>query len=140
MKYLNKVEFLGILLWYCFLLGSCAKKQNESDVNNPVCKQIEYVMNDTLSSKEYASIKGIVRKDGFIPTAEIAVQVAELILKYIYGPESIEEQKPFLVNLENNIWIIEGYWDKDDYNTFGGNVYMELSKEDGTILKVIHTK
>ena len=139
MKCFIKVKFIIIVVFgFYLLLESCTNRQNESQVQDSKCEQMEYMINNTLSSKDYSTFEGFVPKDGFIPSAEIAVQVAERILKHIYGKEQIEQQKPFLVNLENNIWIIEGYWGNDCAD--GGNVYMELSKEDGRVLKVVHTK
>jgi hypothetical protein len=38
------------------------------------------------------------------------------------------------------LWIIEGYWDKEDYNRDGGVAYMEIRKSDGPIVKVTHGK
>ena len=99
--------------------------------------QKEYVLISTLSSEEYASYDGIILKDGFVPTPEIAVQIAEVILKKIYGEKIIERQKPFFVNLENNTWIIEGQLGK---GFVGGVAYMEIRKSNGEILKVLHGK
>ena len=76
-------------------------------------------------------------EDGLIPTAELAIQVAELVLKNIYGSENIEEQPPFFINLKNDIWIIEGNLDDGYYE---GVAHIEIRKNNGEILKVIHGK
>jgi hypothetical protein len=60
----------------------------------------------------------------------------ETVLSNIYGKEHIEEEKPFSVNLDGDVWIIEGSL----YYRKGGVAYMEIRKSDGKILKVIHTK
>ena len=80
------MKFIVILIFgFYLLLESCTNKQNGSQVQDSKCEQIEYIMNNTLSSKDYSAFEGFVPRDGFIPNAEIAVQVAEQILKHIYG-------------------------------------------------------
>ena len=43
----------------------------------------------------YTDMKSYVPAEGFIPTADIAVKIAECVLLEIYGKESIEKEKPF---------------------------------------------
>ncbi len=97
----------------------------------------DYIINENLSLNDYSDVKGYFPEDGFVPTAEIAFQIAEPILCQIYGKEKIEREKPFSINLENDIWMVEGSIEK---GFDGGVAYIELRKSNGEILKVIHTK
>jgi len=97
----------------------------------------DYIINEGLSLKSYSDISGYFPKEGLVPTAEIAFQIAEPVLSQIYGKEKIESEKPFSVNIENDIWIIEGHL---DMGILGGVAYMEIRKSNGEILKVIHGK
>ena len=137
MKTLNIPKI--IITVTCLLIGCNGMKEQTNLLKREDMKN-KYVINNNLSSKNYSSFVTNKPKDGYITTPEMAVQIAEIIWIQIYGKEQIEREKPFSVNLENNIWIVEGYWDKEDCNTFGGVAYMELSKQTGEILKVIHTK
>ena len=133
-----------VIFIMCLFWGCSSKDVKQGVTNNQMDEQkdesAEYVIIETLSSKDYASYDGINLKDGFVSTPEIAVQIAEVILKKIYGEKRIESQKPFSINLENGIWIVEGYWDRNDFSTDGGVAYIEIRKDNGEILKVIHGK
>jgi hypothetical protein len=102
----------------------------------------EYVIDDSLSNAYYINMKSYSPKEGFIPTADIAVGIAQCVLTKIYGKEIIEKEKPFSVNLKNEIWIIEGTAPKTNNGTLilGGQSYMEIRKSNGEILKLLHTK
>jgi hypothetical protein len=97
----------------------------------------DYLINEKLSLNDYSAVKGYFPKEGFVPTAEMAFQIAESILSKIYGKETIESEKPFSINLENDVWMIEGYLEQ---GVKGGVAYMEIQKSNGEILKVIHTE
>ncbi|MCL1937341.1 MAG: YbbC/YhhH family protein [Candidatus Azobacteroides sp.] len=97
---------------------------------------MSFILNTNLSSDNYSEITGYFPDAGFIPNEEIAFKIAEIVLTQIYGKENINEGKPFSINLENDIWIIEGTL----YRRKGGVAYMEIQKKDGKILKIIHTK
>jgi len=96
----------------------------------------DYVINKNLSSNIYSDFESFYPKDGLVPNERIAFKIAESVLSQIYGKEIIENEKPFSINLENNVWIIEGTL----YSRKGGTAYMEIRKDNGEILKVIHTK
>jgi hypothetical protein len=118
------------------LFMSCNKKTNTDMIDNENIQRADYIMNTELSSSDYSSIEGYFPKEGFVSTAEIAFQIAEPILNSIFGKEHIENEKPFSVNLENNVWIIEG----TSYSRKGGVAYIEIKKSNGEILKVYHGK
>jgi len=133
---------LSILVFVLFIVIfiSCNFNKKTKKVEGGMFElnhQSNYVPNTQLSVADYSEYKGYFPKEGFIPTAEVAFQVAESILNKIYGKESIEEQKPFSINLENDIWILEGHIEP---GVKGGVAYMEIRKSNGEILKVYHGK
>jgi len=135
-----KKNIIIISITIISILFNCSCRENNSRQENMQEEnKLEYILVDSLSLNDYSTYEGYLPSKGFIPTPEIAVQIAEPILKCIYGKEQIEKQKPFLINEENDIWIIEGYWNRNE-GKFGGNAYMEINKMTGEILKVIHTK
>ena len=137
---MNKIRFIfriilcsiSLCFWGCF-----SEENRENKVTGQLETQQDYIPNDSLSLSEYSSVHGFMPEDGLIPTAELAIQVAELVLKNIYGSENIEEQPPFFINLKNDIWIIEGNLDDGYYE---GVAHIEIRKNNGEILKVIHGK
>ena len=139
---INTINFICLFLSFCFILGCSTDKKNK-EMNTSKEEQvhkIEYNIDKSLNLQAYSSFKGYTPQEGFVPTAELAVSIAEQVLVQIYGKEQIEKQKPFSINIDNGIWVIEGFWDKSDYQVDGGNVYLEMDKLSGKILKVVHTK
>lgn len=114
-----------------FLISCERNRNNENDIKNSV--KIE---NKDKTIPINPETKGYCPKDGFIPDKETAISVAEIVLVKIYGKEVLS-QRPFLVTLKDNIWIIEGYLEKD---MDGGVAYIEIDKQTGQIRKVVHTK
>lgn len=121
---------------------SCTNSTSKVGEDQQSSQQIEYVMNDSLATDFYTDMKSYVPAEGFIPTADIAVKIAECVLLEIYGKESIEKEKPFSVNLVNGIWVIEGHIPNgnDSALTFCGQSYVEIRKSNGEIIKLLHTK
>ena len=94
-----------------------------------------------MNTEAYAVDKNLehsyVPKAGFIPTDEVAIKVAEAVLFNIYGKEQIESQKPYLVTDLGNEWIISG---SIPPNRIGGTFLIRISKKDGKITLVTHSK
>jgi len=105
-------------------------------------QQLEYIMDDSLSTDFYIDMEGYIPAEGLVPTAGVAVKIAECVLIEIYGKNHIEKEKPFSVNLKDGVWIIEGNIPniKDCDIPFGGQAYVEIKKSNGEILKLLHTK
>ncbi|WP_081026139.1 YbbC/YhhH family protein [Ralstonia solanacearum] len=76
-------------------------------------------------------------ENGVIPDEQTAKKVAEAILIPIYGQEAIEKQKPFRVVLLGDIWVITGYFPPDK---LGGVFRIEIAKQDGRVIQVMHEK
>ena len=74
-------------------------------------------------------------KDGFAPNQETAIKIAEAVWIPIYGTEAINHEKPFVVSLKNGVWFVRGSLPKG-YN--GGVAEIEIAKDDGRIIRVIH--
>ena len=72
----------------------------------------------------------------YVPNKETAIRIAEAIWLPIYG-EEIYDQKPYIVTLLDNIWIVEGSLPEEE-EWRGGCAYIEIQKRDCKILKVQH--
>lgn len=110
---------------------SCTSNTSNMREETQQSQQPEYVMNDSLSTDYYIDMKGYIPVEGLVPTADVAVKIAECVLFEIYGKEKIEKEKPFSVNLRDGVWIIEGNIPdiKNGDITFCGQVYMEIKKK-----------
>lgn len=119
------------------LLISCMKN------NSKVLNDANVVLSDSIfqfvkSPINYSNFNDIYKEDGYVPNAEIAVKIAEVILFNIYTKELIINQRPYNVYLKNNsIWCIEGNLPP---NFEGGVFYIEICKDNGAVLKRLHTK
>ena len=78
-----------------------------------------------------------VPKNGFVSDEEIAMKMAELIAKKIYGDARVDAQKPFQAALNGEVWKISGTIPP---NFLGGTFEVYLSKVDGRIIRVTHGK
>jgi len=76
-------------------------------------------------------------KGGLVPDAVTAIRMAEIILMPIYGEEKIKSERPFKATLKDEIWTVEGTLPE---GLLGGVAVIEISKEDGHILRVSHGK
>ena len=132
-----RFKFYIIISTIAFLMSCNMKTRTDIGKEQNSQQTPDYVKNEELSSKDYSDVKGYFPKEGLIPTEKIAFQIAESVLINLYGKETIEEEKPFSINLENDVWVIEGSLEK---GFEGGVAYMEIRKSNGEILKVIHTK
>ena len=78
---------------------------------------------------------------GFVPDKETAISIAVAVWTPIYGKEKIAKQKPYKAKLINDIWIVNGSLkQKKGFITLGGVAIAEISKCDGKIIRVYHSK
>ena len=79
-------------------------------------------------------------QEGYVGTARIAIQIAEAVLRPIYGARLIANEEPLTAVLTNDdIWIVRGSLRKArSWPSVGGVAEIWISKSDGRILKVIH--
>jgi len=132
-----KYYFLSIIISIITLFGGCNVKKDTEIIKSESLQSVDFVINKQLSATAYIDVAGYNPQEGLVPSAEIAFKMAEPVLNQIYGVKQIESEKPFSINLENNIWIVEGSIKK---GVKGGVAYMEIRKSNGEILKVIHTE
>lgn len=93
---------------------------------------------------EVQEFSGCYCKEGFdlthfnvIPTIDVAFDVALPILKSVYNKD-FKENMPFKGYLKNDsIWVVYG---STPHLIESGYPYIEISKHDGRILKITHTK
>ncbi len=75
-----------------------------------------------------------IPKAGFVPDEATAIRIAEAVWLPIYGKD-IYEEKPFIVGLRDGVWTVTGSLPG---GRKGGVAEVEISKEDGRILRVSH--
>ena len=76
-----------------------------------------------------------VPPEGFVPDAETALKITEVILIRIYGETVISTERPLTVSLKDGVWIAQGTMPP---NTLGGIAELHISKKDGAILFLSH--
>ena len=78
-------------------------------------------------------------KEGYVPDAETAIKIAEAVLIPIYGEKVINGEKPLKAELKDGIWIITGTLHcPEGHRCLGGVAEIEISKDDGRVLRVTH--
>jgi hypothetical protein len=88
----------------------------------------------STSMSENAYVR--VPPDGFVPDADTALKISEVVLVRIFGAE-IDYEKPPTAKLENGVWIVKGTLPP---HAIGGVAELHISKKDGTILFPAHGK
>lgn len=75
-----------------------------------------------------------------------AVKIAEKALRKMYGKRKIESEKPLNAKLDGNVWVVTGTLHCRDSKgnetgmCVGGVAEARISKDDGRVLSVTHTK
>ena len=86
--------------------------------------------------------KGYVPPNGFVPTAETAIAVAEAVLIPVYGKDQIESERPFKAVLNENVWVVTGsvpcHNPPPGAECPGGAAEIKISKWTGQILFMTH--
>jgi hypothetical protein len=100
----------------------------------PCCVRAD---NDTDALKETANTPGFQPKDGIVPDAQTAIAVAIAVWNPIYGVKEIASQKPYQAVLNNGQWTITGSLPK---GWVGGVATAVISRKDGRVIKIYHTK
>jgi hypothetical protein len=72
---------------------------------------------------------------GYVPDERTAIAIAEAVLVPIYGGEQIAHERPFRATLNGNVWEVRGHLPGDH---LGGVAVVQISKDDGRILRVYH--
>ncbi len=85
--------------------------------------------------------KSVSPKDGFVPTAAVAIAIAEAVLVPVYGKEQITSERPFKAELSNGVWQVTGSVKCDGPPGSicpGGAAEVKISKKTGQILFLTH--
>lgn len=86
---------------------------------------------------------GYVPHSGFVPTAAVAIQIAEAVLVPVYGSSVVTSERPFHAKLDGGVWIVKGTVPcagaPPGAVCPGGNAEIWISKDDGKILYMIHS-
>lgn len=86
---------------------------------------------------------GYVPRAGFVPTAEVAIQIAEAVLVPVYGSSAVTSERPFHATLDRGVWIVKGTVPcagaPPGAVCPGGNAEIWISKDNGRILYMIHS-
>ena len=97
----------------------------------------------TFSFAQYPSLgvpKSVVPEDGFVPTATVAVAVAEAVLIPVYGRQQIASERPFKAELSGGVWDVNGslHCDPPGSPCPGGTAQVKISRKTGEILFMTH--
>jgi hypothetical protein len=87
--------------------------------------------------KEAANTPGFQPKDGIVPDAQTAIAIAIAVWNPVYGEKKIASEKPYQAVLNNGQWTISGSVPK---GWVGGVATAVISKRDGRVIKIYHTK
>jgi len=77
-----------------------------------------------------------IPRQGVVPNKTTALRIAKAVLTPIYGKKAVEAEEPFVVTLKNGIWNIHG----QERPRVGGNLYVEISRKKGCILRIYGTE
>jgi hypothetical protein len=81
-----------------------------------------------------------------VPDPVTAVKIGEAASKRVYGKRKIESEESFKATLDNKVWTIAGTLHCKDSKgrnidvCAGGVAEVKISKVDGRILSMMHTK
>jgi hypothetical protein len=79
--------------------------------------------------------------NGYVSDEATAIAIAETILVPIYGASSINNQKPFFVSLDKDVWTVMGRLQKQpNRRVMGGVFHIQISKIDARVMLVTHGK
>ena len=78
--------------------------------------------------------------DGYVPDDATAIKIAKAVLVPVYGEDQIVSQEPLIATLREGIWFVRGTFKASGAGSVGGVAEIEISKRDGTILRMIHGK
>jgi hypothetical protein len=86
-------------------------------------------------------VVGSIPPDGFVPDKKTAIRIAKTVWLPIYG-KKVLFQKPYkAILIDEKIWVVEGSLIIPIIPIIaGGTAHIEIDKDTGKILKVIHTK
>jgi hypothetical protein len=76
-------------------------------------------------------------EQGCVPNEEVATNVAQALLKSVYG-DGLDNQRPFRAELlGDSVWAVAGSRPK---GVIGGVAYIEIRKSDASVVGMGHSK
>lgn len=139
---------LGFASYLCYRYSKSERLLSYVYVENTLNpKLIERVTNDSIYKEPYMPdsiinpfISSVVNKRGVIPTAELASQIAYIVISNVYGIKCASQEMPYMVSLVNGrTWVIEGSLNHP-VSSIGGTFIMALDKKTGETLYLAHGK
>ena len=73
--------------------------------------------------------------EGFVPDAETAAKISEVILIRIFGEANTAMERPLVATLKEGVWTVVGTMPP---HHLGGVAELHISKKDATILFMSH--
>ncbi|MBF0331365.1 MAG: hypothetical protein HQL17_05450 [Candidatus Omnitrophica bacterium] len=96
-----------------------------------------------FSSALFAFEHSYKPKEGYVPDGKTAIKIAEAVLSPIYTQKVIDEERPLNAVLKDGVWEVTGTLSCGAASSSvcdGGVAIIEISKDDGKILRVSHGK
>ena len=90
---------------------------------------------DTL--KENANMAGFQPREGMVPDAPTAVAIAIAVWNPVYGEKEIASERPYSAVLRRGEWTVTR---RMSDSWVGGAPTAVISKKDGRVIKIYHTK
>ena len=127
----TKAIFLVAVTLFCVsafgFVQNCVSATNQNNSSKPAANKVA----QNVNRPNYKP------RDGYVPDEQTAIAIAVAVWTPIYGKEKIENEKPYKARLKNEVWTVTGSLPP---NTDGGVAEIEIAKDDGRILRVIHGK
>ena len=122
--------FTLILAILCFLGGNYYSSYNHKE-------QTLFVYKGTTTERENTDLFQSINYSDSAKSGNIACKVAIPIIKAVYGEQQLKSELPLQITLVNNkYWTIEGTL----HTSKGGVVFMTMNKNNGCVLKLMHSE
>jgi hypothetical protein len=79
---------------------------------------------------------------GYVPDSATAMRIPEAVWLPIFGEKQIAQERPFVATLKDGVWTVVGSLPTPPpgFAVKGGVAEIEISKQDGRVLRVSHGK
>jgi hypothetical protein len=95
------------------------------------------VASGVAEMKETANTPGFQPKDGIVPDAKTAIAIAVAVWNPVYGEKELASEKLYSAVLRNGRWTVTS---SVPNGWVGGAATAVISKVDGRVIKIYHTK
>jgi hypothetical protein len=94
------------------------------------------IVSGTLAQSSY------IPAAGFVPNADVAIAIARAVSVPIYGAEKIHSEEPLVAEPEGDAWLVHGtlQCSAGPDECIGGTVEVTIMRQDGRIVRIIHTQ